>query len=281
LPLAAKSVRVNAPKVEPPVTLKDEVVAIVKDAFVARRLVANLFVDVAEVNVAELVIWLIEFKFAMVVDAIVPVATVIVPVARKFVVAKLVIVALVMVALIPNKFIKLLVEALVVEAFKVKKLPVVPQSVVMVALTAFKIFANKFVRTFKLVIEDVAATNKFVLKLVEVELVIVELVVFTPSKLIVFTYKFVTEAEVNVALVPIKFVKFKLLAFKLIIEELAIVEVDRVVVPTTFTVPSADILILSTGVTEPLGVVMKTNLPGILFSAGVPSTEPRIIAPSR
>ena len=45
-----------------------------------------------------------------------------------------------LVAIILSVFV---VVALVVEAFRVKKLPVVPQSVVIVAVIAFKIFAQR------------------------------------------------------------------------------------------------------------------------------------------
>lgn len=73
----------------------------------------------------------------------------------------------------------LVVVAFVVLALSVAKFAVVPHRVVMVAEIALNTFANKLVRTFKLVIEEVAATKRLVLKFVEVELVIVPFVTLT------------------------------------------------------------------------------------------------------
>lgn len=73
----------------------------------------------------------------------------------------------------------LLVLALVVEAFSVVKLAVVPNSVATVPETAFKVEAKKLLKTFKLVIDEVAATSEFVFRLVVVAFVIVPLVAVT------------------------------------------------------------------------------------------------------
>lgn len=153
--------------------------------------------------------------------------------------------------------------------------PVVAKIFVKKALVAEAIVAKIFAEK-KLVAVEFVMEAFVELKFVEVELVIVEFVVNTPAKEIVLAKKFVAVAFVNVAFVAKIFP-----IFAEVIVELAAVVVENVVVPSMFIIPLAEIRILSVGVVVPLGVVMKTNLPGILFSAGVPSTEPRIIAPSR
>ena len=81
----------------------------------------------------------------------------------------------VMFPVVPLKVTALDVVAFVVEALSVAKLPVVPNSVPIVAEVKLAIDAKRVERMFRLVIEEVAATRELALKLVDVELVIVPL----------------------------------------------------------------------------------------------------------
>jgi hypothetical protein len=110
------------------------------------------------------------------------------------------------------------VVALVVEAFKVRKLPVVPHNVVIVANTEFKSDV-KILEEFKLVMVDDAAvivanvevavefkefdkdTCPVIVALVKVALLTVKLVLTA-----LVLNEFVVVASVKVAFVPVKFV---------------------------------------------------------------------------
>jgi hypothetical protein len=241
------------PKVVAPKIFRFVIVALVIEAFEAKK-----FVEVA-----------------FVIEAFV---------AKIFVDVEFVIVAFVRVALFANKlrknaFVDDDVVALVVDAKRasveieevaliVPKVAVYAVRFVMTAVIALNIAVKKLVEVEFVI--DAFVAKRFVL----VEFVIVPFGTFTATS-VIFALKLVIVAFVIVAFVPKRFVRVELETVRLLA-----VEVDIVVVPTIFTTPLAEILILSTGVTEPLGVVHSVSLPGILPAAGVPSTEPRILAPS-
>ena len=131
-----------------------------------------------------------------------------------------------MLPVVPLKVIEFDVVAFEVEALDVIKLDEEPKRVVMFAEIADKTFANRFVSTFRFVIEEVAAIKLFVEMLVEVELVIVPFATSIAGSERFVTDKFVTVAEVIVALVPIKLVVFVVMKFEV---EAFVVE-ERIVV---------------------------------------------------
>ena len=116
---------------------------------------------------------------------------------------------------------ELVVEAFVVDAFNVAKLAVVPHSEVIVPETAEKIFEKRFVSTFRFVIDEVAATNEFVFKLVEVEFVIVPF-----ATLIAGRERFVNERLVIVAEVSVAFPPAMLAVVMFAVEIFEVVELD-------------------------------------------------------
>lgn len=148
------------------------------------------------------------------------------------------------------------------------KVASVPIRLVNVPVIEVNKLANKFVDV--LLVIDAFVENRLVL----VAFVIVPFATLTAVK-VILALKFVIVALVIIALVPNKFVRVVLDTVKLFA-----VDVDMVVVPTILITPFAEIRILSTGVTDPVGVVQRVSRPGILPAAGVPSTDPRILAPS-
>jgi hypothetical protein len=83
----------------------------------------------------------------------------------------------------------LVVVALLVDALEVRKLEEEPNKVVMSAEIAESAFAIRLVSTFRLVIEEVAATNEFVFRLVVVAF---DMLAFVADKFVI-----VAKSELN------------------------------------------------------------------------------------
>lgn len=103
---------------------------------------------------------------------------------RRLVVKIFVDVELVEVASVVVRLMVFVVEELVVEAFRVAKFPVVPNSVPIVAVVKLAMAANSDERTFRLEIEEVAATKLEMFAFVEVEFVVVPSIVSIVFKVI-------------------------------------------------------------------------------------------------
>jgi hypothetical protein len=113
----------------------------------------------------------------------------------------------------------------VVDAFNVAKLAVVPHSEVIVPETAEKIFEKRFVSTFRFVIDEVAATNEFVFKLVEVEFVIVPFATLIAGRERFVNERLVIVADVRVAFPPAIFAVV-ILAVSVLVVEAFVVEAE-------------------------------------------------------
>ena len=147
--------RVDEPVAKIFCVLVVEALVVVEFRVVIVPVVAKRFVNIPDVMFASVAKKFVEVEFV-----IVPFPTSIAG-RDKLLIERLVIVAFVIVALVPFAFAKFVVEAFVVEALSVVIFPLVAKRFVKIPETAVNVFAKRFERTFKLLIEEVAATSWF------------------------------------------------------------------------------------------------------------------------